>query len=66
MEAIEILEHVLPDYNNPFRIYNLLGELYIKIDNNEKAIEYFNRTLEIKPDNKFALEMISKISEKEK
>lgn len=64
VEAIEILEHVLPDYHNQYRIFNMLGELYLKIDKNEKAIEYFNISLDIEPGNKSALEMISKITEK--
>ncbi|MEW6456073.1 MAG: tetratricopeptide repeat protein [Acidobacteriota bacterium] len=46
--AIEILNRILKDTKNKDIIYNNIGVCYAKLNNNEKALEYFNMALDTK------------------
>jgi len=48
-------------YPKTFQLLNVLAKTYLKICRNELAIEAYKRSLELKPDNQEAAEMLQKI-----
>jgi tetratricopeptide (TPR) repeat protein len=46
---------------NLITVYNNMGYIYIQADNNAKAKEYYNKALELDPENKNAKEMLKQM-----
>ncbi len=52
-------------YPEIFRLFNILAKTYLKIGKKDLAIEAYRKSLELKPDNKEAAEMLQKINKDE-
>jgi serine-type D-Ala-D-Ala carboxypeptidase/endopeptidase len=51
IQAIKLHELNANEYPKSTTPLESLGDLYLEMDNNEKALDYFNRALAIEPDN---------------
>lgn len=62
-EAVEIFKINVDAFPQSSNVYDSLGEAYMKQGNRLLAIENYNRSLALDPDNKNALEMLKKLNE---
>jgi tetratricopeptide (TPR) repeat protein len=53
-------------YPKIFQLSNILAKAYLKIGKNDLAMEAYKKSLELKPDNKEAAEMLQKIMKERK
>ena len=53
-EILSSEEYLLKNYNDNSILFNLLGIVYLETGNNKKAIEYFNKVLNLEPLNPYA------------
>ena len=63
-EAIEILKLAVREYPQSFNVYDSLGEAYMNAGNNEKAIENYEKSIELNPGNKSGQENLNKLKGK--
>lgn len=59
--ATRVFELNVESYPNSFNVYDSLAEAYMTAGDDERAIEYYRRSLEINPGNTNATQMIDKI-----
>jgi len=59
--AIDVLLFNAELFPNNSNVYDSLGEVYMIKGDNKLAIKYYNRSLELDPDNTNALEMLKKL-----
>lgn len=64
MEAIEIFKLNIDAYPEFPRAYNDLGDAYRLNGNLKQAIETFKKTLEMDPDNWYAIKKLKQLTEK--
>ncbi|MBL7128273.1 MAG: FKBP-type peptidyl-prolyl cis-trans isomerase [Ignavibacteria bacterium] len=62
-EAIEIFKLNVESYPESFNVYDSLGEAYMINGDNELAIENYEKSLEINPNNENGLKMLEKLKE---
>jgi tetratricopeptide (TPR) repeat protein len=60
-EAIELFKLNVQAYPNSFNTYDSLGEAYVTNGDKDLAIKYYNRSLELNPDNSNAKEMLQRL-----
>jgi CubicO group peptidase (beta-lactamase class C family) len=60
-ESIEVFKMNVEDYPNSSNAYDSLGEAYMLNGDRELSIKNYQRSLELNPDNKNALEMLRKL-----
>ncbi|UCH14749.1 MAG: MBL fold metallo-hydrolase [Bacteroidales bacterium] len=60
-DAIEIFKLNVEEYPEAFNVYDSLGEAYMNNGDKELAIKYYEKSLELNPDNLNAVEMIKRI-----
>ena len=60
-EAIEVFKMNIEDFPNSSNAYDSLGEAYMLNGDKEPSIRNYQRSLELNPDNKNALEMLRKL-----
>ncbi len=60
-EAIEIFKLNVEEYPEAFNVYDSLGEAYMNNGDKELAIENYEKSLTLNPDNLNAVEMIKKL-----
>ena len=60
-EAIEVFKMNVEDFPNSSNAYDSLGEAYMINGDKELSIKNYQRSLELNPDNKNALEMLRKL-----
>ena len=63
-ESIEIFKLNIDAYPEFPRAYNDLGDTYRLNGNPKQAIKTFEKTLEIDPDNRYAIEKLKQLTEK--
>jgi tetratricopeptide (TPR) repeat protein len=61
-ESISLLEELLDITPNFAELYYLLGNAYYKLHDNFKAIQYFNKALELNPQDNRSKEMLELFS----
>ncbi|HEY6401836.1 MAG TPA: serine hydrolase, partial [Blastocatellia bacterium] len=62
-DAIEVLKQNVADYPQSFNVYDSLGEAYAANGDRELAIKNYERSIELKPDNKGGIEALKKLRE---
>jgi tetratricopeptide (TPR) repeat protein len=62
-DAIEVLKQNVVDYPQSFNVYDSLGEAYAANGDRELAIKNYERSIELKPDNKGGIEALKKLRE---
>jgi CubicO group peptidase (beta-lactamase class C family) len=60
-DAIEVLKQNVVDYPQSFNVYDSLGEAYAANGDKELAIKNYERSIELKPDNKGGIEALKKL-----
>lgn len=65
-EAILVFESNSSLFPESSNVYDSLAESYMNNDKYELAIEYYNKSLKLNPNNKNALKMIERIKKKDK
>lgn len=60
-EAIEIFKLNIEQYPKSGNVYDSLGEAYMLSGDNEKAIEYYSKSIEINPANENGIKMLKKL-----
>jgi putative intracellular protease/amidase/Tfp pilus assembly protein PilF len=63
-EAIDVFKLNVAAFPQSGNVYDSLGEAYLKIGENQKAIENYNKSLELDPSNSNAVTVLKKLSEK--
>jgi Tfp pilus assembly protein PilF len=61
-KAEKVLAGILPDVNPNSDNYNLLGKIMLQLERLEEAEKYFNKSLQINPEDKIALAGINRCS----
>lgn len=62
-EAIEIFKLNVETYPNSFNVYDSLGEAYMKNGDKELAIQNYQKSLQLNPQNKNGKDMLKKLEE---
>jgi tetratricopeptide (TPR) repeat protein len=62
-EAIEVFKLNIKAYPESFNVYDSLGEAFMISGDKELAIENYEKSLVINPDNKNAVKMLKKLDE---
>ena len=62
-EAIEIFKFMVSEYPESANAYDSLGEAYMKNGDIQMAIENYNKSLELNPENDNAREMLKKLEQ---
>jgi CubicO group peptidase (beta-lactamase class C family) len=62
-KAIAIFKINIEAFPESFNVYDSMGEAYMKKGDNQKAIEFYNKSLSINPGNSNAIEMLKKLGE---
>ena len=62
-DAIEIMKHTIKEYPNYWNAYDTLGEIYAHTGDKVHAIENYERSLELNPDNENGAEMLKKLKQ---
>jgi CubicO group peptidase (beta-lactamase class C family) len=62
-DAISVFQRNVEDYPQSGNVYGSLGEAYMKIGQKELAIQNYEKSLQLDPKNKNALEMLKKLKE---
>lgn len=60
-EAIELFKFLVEQYPQSANAYDSLGEAYMKAGNNELAIESYEKSLELNPDNENARKVLQQL-----
>ncbi len=60
-EAIEVFKQNTIDFPNSWNAYDSLAEAFMVNGNKERAIEYYQKSLDLNPQNRNAVEMIKKL-----
>ena len=63
-EAIEVFKINVEDFPNSSNAYDSLGEAYMVHDDKQLAIKYYQKSLELNPNNTNAVEAIKKLQNK--
>ncbi len=63
-DAIEIFKIKVARYPKSANVYDSLGEAYLQSGDNKKAIQNYQKSLEINPENNNAKEMLKKLAQK--
>jgi len=63
-EAVEIFKLNVSEYPESFNVYDSLAEAYMRIGENDLAIEYYQKSLEINPRNENARKMLEMLNSK--
>lgn len=63
--ALEVFKLNASEYPESFNVYNGLGEAYMKKGDNRLALENFNKSVEMNPNNEFGKKKIQEINNKE-
>ncbi|MGH7451372.1 MAG: tetratricopeptide repeat protein, partial [bacterium] len=63
-EAIDVFKLNVAAFPQSGNVYDSLGEAYMKAGDNQKAIENYNKVLELDPSNSNAVTMLKKLTEK--
>ncbi len=64
--AASIFELNVEEFPNSWNVYDSLGEAYMLQGNHEKAIQNYNKSLEVNPENSNAREMVVKMQNDKK
>ena len=62
-DAINVFQRNVEDYPQSGNVYDSLGEAYMKIGQKELAIQNYEKSLQLDPKNKNAVEMLKKLKE---
>jgi len=62
-DAISVFQRNVEDYPQSGNVYDSLGEAYMKIGQKELAIQNYEKSLQLDPKNKNAMEMLKKLKE---
>jgi CubicO group peptidase (beta-lactamase class C family) len=62
-DAISVFQRNVEDYPQSGNVYDSLGEAYMKIGQKELAIQNYEKSLQLDPKNKNAVEMLKKLRE---
>lgn len=62
-DAIQVFQMNVQEYPKSWNCYDSLGEAYMKAGQKELAIENYNKSIELNPDNKNGVEMLKKLKE---
>ena len=62
-KAIAIFRINIEVFPDSYNVYDSMGEAYMKKGDNQKAIEFYNKSLAINPGNTNAIEMLKKLGE---
>jgi tetratricopeptide (TPR) repeat protein len=60
-EAIEVFKLNVEDFPKSANVYDSLGEAYMVSGDKELAIQNYQRSIELNPDNGNAVEMLKKL-----
>ncbi len=60
-EAIQVFKVEVQDYPNYWNAYDSLGEAYMSAKRNDVAIENYEKSIALKPDNQNGIDMLKKI-----
>lgn len=63
-DAIKIFKLLISEFPNSANPYDSMGEAYYNYGNNDLALVYYKKSLELNPNNSNAIEMIKKIQKK--
>jgi CubicO group peptidase (beta-lactamase class C family) len=63
-DAIRIFQLNVDEYPEAFNTYDSLGEAYMRAGDLERAIENYERSVELNPDNHNGVEMLSELRER--
>jgi hypothetical protein len=61
-EAIQVFEFITELFPKSANAFDSLGESYLNSGNKEKAIKYYQKSLELNPDNENAKQMIDRLN----
>jgi CubicO group peptidase (beta-lactamase class C family) len=62
-DAIQVFQMNVQEYPKSWNCYDSLGEAYMKAGQKELAIENYNKSIELNPDNKNGVDMLKKLKE---
>ena len=62
-DAIAVLQRNVQDYPTSGNVYDSLGEAYMKAGEKALAIQNYEKSLELKPNNKNGIDMLKKLKE---
>jgi tetratricopeptide (TPR) repeat protein len=62
-DAITVFQRNVDDYPQSGNVYDSLGEAYMKVGQKELAIQNYEKSLQLDPKNKNAVEMLKKLKE---
>ena len=60
-EAIEVFKLNVKEYPDSFNAYDSLGEAYMKNGDHDMAVEYYNKSIELNPDNENGKKMLEQL-----
>ena len=60
-EAIEVFKINVEEFPESFNVYDSMAEAYMKNGDNELAIKYYKKSLEINPQNTNGIEMLKRL-----
>jgi len=60
-EAIELFSFNIEEFPNSSNVYDSLGEAYMTKGDKKTAIGYYNKSLDLNPDNENAKQMIERM-----
>lgn len=60
-EAIEVFKLNVKLFPDSWNVYDSLGEAYMAVSNNELAIQNYEKSLELNPENTYGKEMLTKL-----
>jgi Flp pilus assembly protein TadD len=63
-EAIEVFKMNIEMYPDSWNVYDSLGEAYMENGQNDLAIEYYQKSLKLNPQNTNAVNMLKRIKKK--
>jgi CubicO group peptidase (beta-lactamase class C family) len=63
-DAIAIFQTVIPEFPGFWEAYDALGDIYIMKGDKELAIQSFKKSLELNPQNPYAMEMLKTLGNK--